>query len=289
MCNQTGNSAYNGYGVINLALWGHAGFNKLSFDSRLLFLYLIAGPETMPSGLFQIDTDSMTHAAGHANLSNLGSLITYEAHPPVATVWIHGMFEAIKGPQVLQEAVEQVLLMPASPLVTKFLARHNLSVSTPSAASDGILAAVSKVILVDLLQMDVQDMHRVWKLERAGYTAEQVLECFQYPDGFWYKNDWRGQKGQKPNMTNVEKEIKGLLHCSTSPQKPIDKRLLVRDVTGVLGHRNGRKTSWAHAQIAEKYGEIVWEKMISVLPWRDWHNVSTSNLKFRVYEALNAS
>ena len=58
MCNMTGNPAYDGYATFNMALWGHKKFRKLPTKAKLLFIYLIAGPETHPSGLFSVDRAS---------------------------------------------------------------------------------------------------------------------------------------------------------------------------------------------------------------------------------------
>lgn len=48
------------------------------------------------------------------------------------------------------------------------------------------------------------------KLNKAGYTADQVKEAFGVK-GNWYSQDWRGKKGQKPTPELVCETIKNLM------------------------------------------------------------------------------
>lgn len=54
-------------------------------------------------------------------------------------------------------------------------------------------------------------------LQKAGYSSENVLHCFG-PDGTWYSQDWRGKKGDLPNMKSIAEEIGKLSKKTVSIQ-----------------------------------------------------------------------
>lgn len=43
-------------------------------------------------------------------------------------------------------------------------------------------------------------------LRKAGYTALQVLSCYG-EGGWWYKEDWRGKKGEHPTLSAIRETI----------------------------------------------------------------------------------
>lgn len=63
-------------------------------------------------------------------------------------------------------------------------------------------------------------VQRGGELLKAGYTPGDVEACYS-PDGWWYQNDWRGQKGQRPTPEQIIQTIKQALEEShPKPEKP---------------------------------------------------------------------
>lgn len=69
-------------------------------------------------------------------------------------------------------------------------------------------------ILSDVTGIDYHIKSNVGRLAKrgseilaAGYTPEQVKICFG-PHGWWYKNDWRGKKNQRPRPEDITSLIK---------------------------------------------------------------------------------
>jgi hypothetical protein len=50
------------------------------------------------------------------------------------------------------------------------------------------------------------------KLVKAGYTSEQILKYYggsnSRAKSWWYRNDWRGQKGQRPTIRAINETIR---------------------------------------------------------------------------------
>ena len=55
------------------------------------------------------------------------------------------------------------------------------------------------------------------ELLAAGYTPEQVEQLYS-PGGWWYREDWRGQKGNPPKPENVGETIKTALDQQPKPR-----------------------------------------------------------------------
>jgi len=285
MCNETGNPAYDGYGVINKSLWGHKVFRRLGAEEKLLFLFLIAGPETQPSGYFHVSTTSMRAALSRGEviipvIERLEGveLIEYDG----STVWVRGMYEAIKDGGTLLAALEQVRAMPNTGPRTRFMRHHDISESTGE--KSGMLEAVATVTKVDALQFSTNDIRRVNVLEQINYAPEDILRLYSQPDGLWYTSDWRGMKSppQIPTLTNIEKTI-GSLSTADPVRARIDKSSLVAHVKGM--QRRGYGTKDASESIFMAYNSDVWEAMMQVMKWRDWLYYE-GDVKFKVYEAL---
>ena len=283
MCNMTGNPAYEGYGVINLALWGHDKFRKLSAGQKCLFLYLIAGPETKPSGLFEVTRASMDEVAPYVNITDLFPLVLFDTEDgETFTVYIPGMFEAITDTDTLLDASEQVLAMPDSRLKAKVLEKHKISVESHSRAADGLLAAVSQAIKVSLLQFSPADIRRVHKLGEAGYNAKQVSDLFGWPDGRYYKEDYRWTKYKtKPTLGIIEKSIGPMLE-GPAPVDTIDR---YRTIQQIIRAAKDNKTA---SEAKQGFPAKVWQALRKHAKWSTWARMDVDQLKYEVGKALNA-
>lgn len=285
----TGNSAYDGYGVINKALWGHKAFRVMHEDSKLLFLYLIAGPETRPSGLFHVSMVAMGDLYGQdylvddclSDLKSHGMIDYYVDKFTLVTVWVKGMMAAIKDADILLEARKQVLDMPRGGLVNGFIAYHGLRDDDAPVASQALLAAVAQATKKSVLLLNLEDVRKIDKLAKADITAEMVTECFAWPDGKWYKMDWRGQKGQKPTIKDIGAEVRHLLdgHAKAS----IDKQAVLDYV--YRAQRNNYETMDVRPEVEERWGAGLWEAM---KPWGTWKRLNKIDTKFKMYETINS-
>ena len=56
------------------------------------------------------------------------------------------------------------------------------------------------------------------KLHDAGYSLEVIANIYNR-DGAWYKEDWRGKKGQKPTIKQIRETIKELAKKSDKKQE----------------------------------------------------------------------
>ena len=286
MCNQTGNPAYEGYGVINKSLWANRKFRALHEADRLLFLYLIAGPETKPSGLFEVDDSVVRSVAPNGYVPHLrgAGILEFELVGTVYTVWVMGMFASIKDAIVRRQAVEQVALMPPGPLVSRFKAEHGLAaVGWDSEPLEALKQAVATVTKRDLLTWDDRTHRRVEALHSVGYTGEQVGDIFG-PGGVWFTHDWRGKLGQRANLSLIESEIGDLLD-PVEGEKKLDKAALVAYVE--KAQRLGLAAPEVREGVCDGWGTEVWVAMKAIAPWSRWKsNFNADDVKFKIYQAL---
>ena len=73
-----------------------------------------------------------------------------------------------------------------------------------------LVSALSKVTGFDIKMHAPRLGKSAKKLNKAGYTPEQILSTFG-KDGAWFKKDWRGKQGQKPLPELVVEQITNLL------------------------------------------------------------------------------
>ena len=61
-------------------------------------------------------------------------------------------------------------------------------------------------------------------LYAAHYTAEQIRQVFG-PGGKWYLYDWRGKKGDMPQLGHIKATIKELLNNTGRKPNPNDSAI----------------------------------------------------------------
>jgi|GEM_PF-4514018 len=111
------------------------------------------------------------------------------------------------------------------PTVQKTGQSRNLDKSTVPV---GILRSMADAIL-EVTGLDKKlNFSRAAKeakdLIEAGYSADQIREVYG-KEGPWYLSDWRGQKGEKPQMGHIRSTIAQLLEVKPDgiPGKPLSK------------------------------------------------------------------
>ena len=279
MCNQTGLSVYDGYGTINLSLWGSRWFKGLGNDAKIMFIYLIAGPETQASGLFPVDRVSMNNVPGigweRVLLGDLKGPVEYSD----GLFWVHGMYEAIKDADILREAQEQVSKLPDSPLKARFVVKHNIGPVTGNLSTGDILGAVSLVIGRDILQLAPSAQQEISRLTMAGYTAENIMELYGQPDGRWYSEDWRGQKGQRPTLSTINETIGPMITDGPKKVKANNDRVI--EVVNNL-QRGGVSAKEAGARISSLFGGDMWTSMKALAPWSTWRSWDTDKTMWAI-------
>lgn len=73
-----------------------------------------------------------------------------------------------------------------------------------------LTAEVCRVSRKDALMLERYDQRLIEGMARAGYTAEQVKAAFDdraKDSAWWYIMDWRGQKGQRPTIKQINETI----------------------------------------------------------------------------------
>lgn len=85
---------------------------------------------------------------------------------------------------------------------------------TPARESWRWMVAIGEVCQMDLkLKSNKGPISKYAKeLREANYTTEQIIQFYGNGQGkhdsWWYKTDWRGQKGQPPKPADIAKTIK---------------------------------------------------------------------------------
>jgi hypothetical protein len=294
--NNSGNVAYEGYGVIPKILWGNRVFLSLSEpEDRLAYIYLRTGPEFYPSGLFYVDRASLAYAACFQPpeyetrlnvLEGRGLLRWYDG-----VVWLTGVREHyIKSAtdEQLERATEQISrLDPENHVVIAYMEEFDLS-PVDLLASSEMEAAVALVCKMSLALLSIEDKNICRLLVRAGYLPEQVVRAFG-KGGLWYQHDWRGQKQppQWPRVKNVREDIQRLLELDgvapASTQK-VDTERLQGMVVSLASA--GKNQAFAQTEVSKVFGPQVWTKMLAHKDWHGWKTIPTNRIIWDLREAL---
>jgi hypothetical protein len=85
--------------------------------------------------------------------------------------------------------------------------------TTPARILQPVVYAIAAVTDTDASLMYSRLAKEAKSLVKAGYNSEDIMNVFG-EDGTWYKDDWRGKKGQKPTMYQIRESIKRLKNSS---------------------------------------------------------------------------
>lgn len=113
------------------------------------------------------------------------------------------------------------VVIPSSPIIEGSSDPQFTTVVIPSSPEPSLTIINTKFqqkeivgILAEVTGIDYHIKSNVGRLAKrgkeileAGYTPEQVRICFG-PHGWWYKNDWRGKKNQRPRPEDITGLIK---------------------------------------------------------------------------------
>ena len=294
MCNQSGNTAYEGYGVLPKVIWGNRQFNSIrNATSRLMYIYMRTGPEFSPSGLFHIDPSSLAYAsrspvkdvAVYMEPLQRANLLKWDGQ----VVWLTGVREhfvqTTTPDQLIRIDADVAKVLPCD-LLREYSEEYGIN---PAAIieHDAMEAAVSTVIKRSLMLFDWNEKETCRNLTRAGHTAEEVMLVFGQPGGLWYKHDWRGQKGQLPKFSDVRTSLEPLLLTVGKEQVikyKVDEEKLGKMLKGLA--KAGKGWTFAKEKVVEEFGEPIWEKLIARSAWSDWLVIESSQIKWRIKEAL---
>ncbi len=102
----------------------------------------------------------------------------------------------------------------------------------PKKKQDPLVKAIADVTDTDLKGNYSWLSKQAKALWEGDYTPEDVYSVFG-EDGSWYKDDWRGKKGQKPGPVDIPRNIKKYMrtvqeeyvHPSEKDTRDIDKML----------------------------------------------------------------
>ena len=295
LSNDSQNSAYDGAGRLNHTIWRSKKFRGLQVDAKLALVYLIAGPEFSPSGIFTVDLASIGAAiystGGLAFLHNQGERVTRLLvdsgliHYSAPTCWIPGVREFylqsdIPGiKDVIDRDVAKVL---PGPVLDAYKAEYELGDSFSRQHTDMTLA------LYDVMNLDATLDHPAiesfaYDLAKT-YTHEEITLWYG-SDGWWYKNDWRGKRGNYPNIASIRDTVKkasdGWQSRSVSS---IDKNSVVETVW-ILQRQNASRLG-ASEMLRELWGPTVADKIMAAKRWGDWLHMDKESTKFAVYGVL---
>ena len=294
MCNQSGNTAYDGYGVLPNTLWGNRQFHRIVDPvDRLMYIYLRVGPEFSPSGLFHVEPISLAFAActtvdqiggRMAKLETIG-LLRYDGQ----TCWLTGVrehFLKTATPEHLERIDADIArVLPTS--VQKAYCEEYGIIPSVKIHQDALEAAVAQVIGRSVMLFDWDEKETCRSLTNGGHTAEEVREVFGQPNGLWYLYDWRGRKGQRPTLKDVRVNLEPLLEKRGEERVityKVDQKALTKMLGGLI--RANKGIGFARAEITETFGGPVWEKLRARMTWREWRDSKTADIKWRVAEAL---
>lgn len=295
MCNQSGNTAYDGYGVIPTVLWGNRRFNSIrNATSRLMYIYMRTGPEFSPSGIFHIDPMSLAFSSCclvdeisqyMKPLQDIG-LVKWDGQ----VVWLTGVREhfvtTANDIQMERINADVARVIPTSTVWQEYVEEYGLS---PRAKldQDDMELAIAKVIDRSVMLFDWNEKELSRKLVESGHTPDEINEIFARPNGAWYIHDWRGQKGQTPNFTNVVKELEKLLKKSDVEQVVryhVDTEKLEKMLGGLIGANKG--VGFSKAKIVSEFGQPIWQKLVGQATWREWLEMKSTDIKWEIKKAL---
>ena len=298
LSNDSKNSAYDGAGRLNHTIWRSPKFRGLlDYEFKLAFVYLIAGPEFSPSGIFAIDPVSLGGAisgpgngppywmsTGDKVLRTLveSGLVLYDA----PTCWIPGVREFylqsdIPGiKDVIDRDVAKVL---PGPVLDAYKAEYELGDSFSRQHTDMTLA------LYDVMNLDATLDHPAiesfaYDLAKT-YTHEEITLWYG-SDGWWYKNDWRGKRGNYPNIASIRDTVKKASdgHTTETTHSLDSFRPLIAAVERLTSR--GASATDAKLMITSEFGEDAWKKLTNQQRWTHWRQAKEGRVQWLVLEAM---
>lgn len=123
---------------------------------------------------------------------------------------------------------------------------NNEQVLEPTIENDygNLQAAVCLVTKKAILLLGKADETKIDKLFSAGYEAVQV-ETLYGKAGWWYKNHWKGKKGQPPNIGDIVDTIGGAVDgMATKKAKQPDEYAIYGNQGELIGHYRNGKTEY---------------------------------------------
>jgi hypothetical protein len=125
------------------------------------------------------------------------------------------------------------------------LSTESLSTESPSTEDKHFTPQQVMVgILAEITGLDYHIKSNAGRLARrgkelitAGYTCEQIKKLYgEY--GWWYREDWRGQKGQKPTPEDILSTIKQAVGIVKDPKDNTPMQIVLPEY--MTGDINGR-------------------------------------------------
>jgi len=99
---------------------------------------------------------------------------------------------------------------------TKKTSAQKVAPTEPTAQYQ-FMQTIGEVCMMDLA-LNAGQIGKIAKgLLKTGYTIEQVKAGYSGKLSWWYKTDWRGQKGQPPKPADIAKTIKQAVGSTKSP------------------------------------------------------------------------
>ena len=155
LSNDSKNSAYDGAGRLNHTIWRSKKFRESIIEGKLALVYLIAGPEFSPSGIFTVD------------LASIGAAISSTGEPPFfrrqgervtrllvdsglirydsPTCYIPGVREFYLQsdiPGIKEQIDRDVAKVLPGPVLDAYKAKYGLGDSELAASSDMLLSLI---------------------------------------------------------------------------------------------------------------------------------------------------
>jgi len=301
LSNDSRNSAYDGAGRLNHTIWRSRAFNRLPMELRLTYIYLIAGPAFSPSGIFAVDPSSVgaaVYPAGSAaDATRTGTRLMDElvswhgvgvrlVHYDEPTCWIPGVREFylqsdIPGiKDVIDRDVAKVL---PGPVLDAYKAEYELGDSFSRQHTDMTLA------LYDVMNLDATLDHPAiesfaYDLAKT-YTHEEITLWYG-SDGWWYKNDWRGKRGNYPNIASIRDTVKKASdgHTTETTHSLDSFRPLIAAVERLTSR--GASATDAKLMITSEFGEDAWKKLTNQQRWTHWRQAKEGRVQWLVLEAM---
>jgi hypothetical protein len=92
--------------------------------------------------------------------------------------------------------------------------------TAPKADLDAIVAAIAKVTQVNTTQVNYPRLaHLAKTLYLSKYTAETIQAVYGAGGAYW-RDDWRGKKGQRPTLAAIQDSIDGLAPKAKPAKNP---------------------------------------------------------------------
>jgi hypothetical protein len=283
--NDTGNTAYEGAGRLHHMIWHNKKFRSMSAQSQLVLVYLLAGPEFSPSGIFTVDLASIAgigDMGGHLGAGLImdaldeRGLIQYD-EPTCYIPGVRGFYSKLPIPGIQDQIDADVAKVLPGPVLDAYKEFYGLGDSLTKQHTDMTLA------LYDVMNVDATLDHPAIEafahdLASAGYTHEQV-DILYGRGGWWYTQDWRGKKGNYPAIKSITETIKSASEGQVTEKKTGMDEELTKKVAKLL------RGSAANAKV--ELGDETWAQLKAYKRWAHWKNVKPDNLKFEIFKAMN--